>query len=605
MSTHLLNRHRCCAVLLSFVLCVGLSAPPAAGKEPVHTVSLYDSRTKLPSPLSFENLAQKTGWLKLADTATDHQFTGAAVMLNEHLAIAFRRGGPGAEVYVRGKDLLCLRASIAASDGAANGKLEGIHIVGHSSKQARVEATFRTPEGKLLGMRFELAARQWFVKTESCAGTTALCLAAPCRFAILPDFFADDIVVDAVEILVATADLPSENFLLHMIPGGRSIVMTVAGTRDHDAQVNFSGKGAERRIDRTHIPYGKDRKVWVAVLEGQGIWHECDIQKKDAGKVLALDWKWPFTAQWRVDWRQQGGLSASWEMLVEQASGDYEKYGWFGGPPRTFAAKDLGRYGHTCWVDRGGSGHLRPASRDYLGPAILYPINRVQQTPLDRYTVVDVVRATLGMGPCEYVLDVEGQRAVMKGIATCGARGVLGRIYESKQQKAKRAQIEKALVDVVVFVKDIRARIDQYVAFARAIRAYLDEQRKARPELASFLQELDTIAARIETNFQQRKAVIQEPQYVVDLTEKFRRTLLDYEGPDALEKCNAITEAIVKVGGTQDGLVAGSRQTVKILRQRAGLALATDPRAAPIAREIRRRTQEILRNPTTYEHPRP
>ena len=311
-------------------------------------------------------------------------------------------------------------------------------------------------------------------------------------------------------------------------------------------------------------------------------------------------------AQWRVDWRESDGLTSSWEMLVEQGKGDYEKYAWFGGPVRTFAAKDMGRYGHTCWVDRSGGGHLRPtANHDFLGPAILYPVNRVQQTPLDRFTVVDMVRATLGMGPCEYILDVEGQRAVMKGMATCGARAVLGDIYKAKQQKAKRAEIEKALVAVVVFVKDIRARIDQYVAFSRGMRDYLGEQEKAQPELTPFLQEMDKIVTRIETSFAQHNAVIQEPQYVVDLTEKFRRTLIDYEGPDALDKCNAITNAIVKMGGTQDDVVAGSRQTVKILRQRAGLVMATDPRAVAIAKEIRRRTQEILRKPTTYEHPRP
>lgn len=585
---------------------IGVSVSPTQGEEAATVVSLYDSKTSCPTPLSSDALAGRRGWLKLREDTTDHRFAGDAVVLNNRLALVLRRGGNGAELYAYGDKGPLLRAVLGPGGGTPASSLEGIRIIENTPSQVALEARFRTSVGKTLTLRYELAAGQSFVKTESGPAVADLCVAAPCRFAILPDFFADDIVVDAAEIPVATAELPSENFLLHMIPGGQSIVMTVAGTRDYDARVVFSGKGSSRRIDRTHIPYGKDRKIWVAVLEGPGIWYQRDIGKKDADKVLALDWKWPFTAQWRVDWRQQGGLSASWEMLVEQANGDYEKYGWFGGPPRTFAAKDMGRYGHTCWVDRGGGGHLRPtAGRDYVGPAVLYPINRLQKTPLDRFTVVDVVRATMGMGPCEYVLDVEGQRAVMKGIATCGARAVLVRIYESKQQKAKRAQIEKALVDVVVFVKDIRARIDQYVAFSHSMRAYLDEQKKARPELTPFLQDLDRIVARIETSFEQRKAVIQEPQYVVDLTEKFRQTLLDYEGPDALEKCRAIAEDIVKVGGTQDGLVAGARQTVKILRQRSGLAMATDPRTATIAKEIRRRTQEILRNPTTYEHPRP
>ena len=48
---------------------------------------------------------------------------------------------------------------------------------------------------------------------------------------VLPDFFADDIVVDAAELPVATAELPSENFLLHMLPGGDAMVMTVASNR--------------------------------------------------------------------------------------------------------------------------------------------------------------------------------------------------------------------------------------------------------------------------------------------------------------------------------------------------------------------------------------
>jgi predicted secreted Zn-dependent protease len=43
---------------------------------------------------------------------------------------------------------------------------------------------------------------------------------------------------------------------------------------------------------------------------------------------------------------------------------------------------------------------------------------------------------------------------------------------------------------------------------------------------------------------------------------------------------------------------------VKILRQRAALAMAADPRVASVAKEVRRRTQQMLRNPTSYEAPR-
>jgi len=40
------------------------------------------------------------------------------------------------------------------------------------------------------------------------------------------------------------------------------------------------------------------------------------------------------------------------------------------------------------------------------------------------------------------------------------------------------------------------------------------------------------------------------------------------------------------------------------VRQKAALAMVLDPRTAPVAKEIRRRTQAMLRNPTSYEAPR-
>jgi len=266
----------------------------------------------------------------------------------------------------------------------------------------------------------------------------------------------------------------------------------------------------------------------------------------------------------------------------------------------------LGRFLYPCWVDQHGQGHLQPfASRmRFEGPALIYPINRVPQTPLTALCVVDVVRATLGVGPCEYILDVEGQGTAMKGRATCANRDTLDPIYAAGRQKEERATIEESLTEVLIFVEHIRSRIDAYVDFGHQTLAYLDAQKKAHPELSDFLAEMESLTQAIDERFDARKDKIQTSQYVAGLTEKFRATLLDYEGPDALEKCKEITGAIVVVGGNQDELVGECRMAVKVLRQRAGLAMAADPRAAEIATEIRRRTQQILRAPTSYEAPR-
>ncbi len=57
----------------------------------------------------------------------------------------------------------------------------------------------------------------------------------------------------------------------------------------------------------------------------------------------------------------------------------------------------------------------------------------------------------------------------------------------------------------------------------------------------------------------------------------------------------------MEIGDNQDELSAECRWAVKTLRQRAGILMALDPRVAPIAAEIRTRTQEALRNPANHE----
>ena len=490
-------------------------------------------------------------------------------------------------------------------------KLTAVRIVDNNAGEVVLEAAFQSGDGQQAGLRLGLAMGQVFVKTEPRTGTTGLSVAAPCRFVVLPDFFADDIVIDATEIPVAAADLPSENFLLQLAPSRESIVMSVASNRGQDARIELSGEAQQRLIQRGQMEYGPQGKIWVALIEGAGVWHQRDLEPAATGTVIPLDWTAPFPAQWRVDWGLAGKLTSSWEMVAQLKSGEFLKPGWFGNAEtlprdRKRWTTVLGSFAYPCWLDQAGHGFLQPLAKPERchGATLIYPINRARETPLADFTVVDVVRATLGVGPCEYILDVEGQGATRKGRATCATRDTLKPIYAAKQQKAKRAEIERALDEVVIFVKHIRGRIDQYVDFGHETLAYLEQQKPSHPELAEFLAEMERSTRAIDAAFQRRSASIKTPQYVVDLTDKFRATLLDNEGDEALQQCTAITHAIVDVGGNQDELVGECRNAVKVLRQRAGLAMASHPPAAEIAKELRSRTQKVLRNAASYEAPR-
>ena len=539
---------------------------------------------------------------------------------NGKLAVVLRRKGRGAEVYAAGPKGFTMRAELVGVGQAPATALTLVRIVENNPGSVAVDATFKAAKGGALTIGYELKLGQVFVQTQPRSGAVGLQVLAPCRFAVLPDFFADDMVVDATELPVADTELPSENFLLHLIGNGEAIVMAVWHPAKDDVHIRLAGEEKGRTIASSEIHYANGGKVCVAVLESPGVWHQQDIAAEQADKIIPLDWKAPFTAHWRLDWRRDDKLTDSWEMLTQNPDGAYVKHGWYGQPesfgnvdwfshpnnPRQRWTTVLGFFLYPCWIDKDGAGFVQPlkTSVHFEGPALIYPITRLKATPLEEFTVVDVMRATLGVGPCEYILDVEGQKKMFQGRPTCASSTILNGIYGKNEQKRKRDEVLKTLDEVLAFVRHIRGRINDYVAFAHITTAYLEEQKKAQPELEDILAQMQHTIGRIDVDLERRREGIKTPEYATQLVVDFRTNLVDYEGDDALAKCKKITDALVGIGGNQDELVGECRMAVKILRQRAALAMAADPRLAPTAQEVRRRTQQILRNPASYEAPR-
>ncbi|MBI3878453.1 MAG: hypothetical protein HY301_00095 [Verrucomicrobia bacterium] len=581
------------------------------------TVQLFDTGTSSPAPLSSGAITKRTGWKLLPEDETKHVFKDDVVFSNGRLAIALRRKGRGAEVYAVNPNGYTMRTELVAVAGAPSAQLASVKIVENDPGTVKLDATFKTDKGEALTIGYELKLGQVFVQTEPRAGATGLRVVAPCRFAVLPDFFADDIVVDANELAVSETELPSDNFLMHMLGDGDAVVMAIWHPAKDDVRITLSDREKSKVIAHSEIHYAKGGKVCVAVLDSPGIWHRRDIARDEADKIIHLDWKAPFTAHWRVDWRRDDQLNDSWEMLTQKPDGEYVKHGWYG-QSESFGNVDwlkdgrkrwttvLGSFQYPCWADKNGGGFLQPLKKGvrFEGPAIIYPINRLEGTPLEAFTVVDIMRATLGVGPCEYILDVEGQKKTYQGRPTCASRTILNDIYGQKSQKEKRDEVQRTLDEVIAFVRHIRGRIGDYVTFAHTMVVYLEEQKKARPEMSGTLTELEDIVRKMDANVARRQDGIKTAEYATKLVEDFRANLVDYQGDDALTKCKQTTAALVSIGGNQDELVGECRLVVKTLRQRAAMAMAADPRMAQVATEVRRRTQEMLRNPTSYEAPR-
>jgi hypothetical protein len=612
-----MKRKHAHTVLMSLAGLVLASWSLGARAEEALAVQMFDTGTAASEPLSSEQMLSRPGWTLLPEDKTDYKPKGDLVLSNGRLAVAFRQRGHGAELYAVNGRAAVQRAELVALGSAPANTLSAVKLTENSSGSASVDATFKTATGESVTIGYELKLGQVFVQTQPRAGAVGMQVVASCRFAVMPDFFADDMVVDATALPVQETELPSENFLLHMVGNGEAIVMAVWHPAKDDVRISLSGQGPSRTISRSEIHYASEGKISVAVLSGPGLWHMREIGPGDGNQILHLDWKAPYVAHWRVDWQRDDKLTDSWEMLTQKADGEYVKHGWYG-QPESFGNVDwlkdgrqrwttvLGMFQYPCWLNKEGEGYLQPLKKGvrFQGPALIYPINRLAETPLQEFTIVDIMRATLGLGPCEYVLDVEGQKKTFQGRPTCASRTILDDIYSRKQQKARHDQVEKTLDEVIAFVRHIRGRIEDYAAFGREMTAYLEQQKQAQPELAERLVSMQELTRKIEKYVARRKDGIRTPEYATGLVDNFRATLVDYEGDDALAKCKRITAALVDVGGNQDELVGECRMVVKMLRQRAALDMASDPRMATVAREIRRRTQQMLRNPTSYEAPR-
>ncbi len=628
-------------ILIAVLISGSLVTAAANAQVSPSRVSVWDTVTPAAKSRSAESLGRRDAWQNISRAQKSPSFQGDAVISNGRVLAVVRKNGTTVEIYSGGSGAWALRvqARLQTLDGKPAAHLERVALIENTRSAARLETVYQTSSGDSITASFRIKRGDISVETAPGQGAGELRVEAPGRYVVLPDFFADDILIDATKIPVPAAEIPSENFLLHMTGSGDSITMCVFENSDQDVQVTFSGDGDRRIATGSQIRFGKGGKVWIALMEGRGIWHAFDVKTEDAGKIIPLGWQVPFSAQWRTDFTRRNGLTDSWEMLYPADDGDgFIKPSWLpgesgagktsltssgqidvdaykvGGPASNRLGPDrkrwitvLGRYLYPCWTDEQRMAFVQPLEhkkRDDLmfrGPAVTYPINRLPDTPIDVYTTVDVMRSTLGVGPCEYILSVEGQQQDHVGRATCHVRRLLNEIYQNQQQKSKQQEIEIYLSDGLDFVKHIRGRINLYIEFRRQMRQYLATQKKAHPELEKPLTEMELILGELDERLEDRREGIKSLQYVAALNDGFRKNLLNYDGQDSLVRLKTYTDALTRVGGSQDSLVGECRWIVRTLRQRAALTMAIDPRFAEIGKEIRVRTQKVLLKPSAYE----
>ena len=141
----------------------------------------WDTGKASSTPLSLE---VRTGWTPVEEAGA---FKGDAVLTNGRVTAVFRRESGAVEMGPV-RFLLAGATRLAKATLTENGKTS-----------ATIEATWKTPKGDATA-KFRLKRGEVSVEIAPGAGAAKLRVECPSRYIVLPDFFSDDIVIDAGKI---------------------------------------------------------------------------------------------------------------------------------------------------------------------------------------------------------------------------------------------------------------------------------------------------------------------------------------------------------------------------------------------------------------------
>ena len=310
-------------------------------------------------------------------------------------------------------------------------------------------------------------------------------------------------------------------------------------------------------------------------------------------KEVASQWKKPFPARW---------VTQLWEGDVRTT------YTFREAPAGTIWRGVAGMYNYPIWF-KGDNAFYR-LSKKVLpkGESIIYFLEG-QNTPASVWTPVEVLKAALGRPACDSILDLAGRklrthhRRGAEGIrraCTCGCTEAIEAVFKAGQEIERKEYIEGAVGDMVYFVTRHVERLNEYRTFADDMLKFLRTTAASQPELKAYLDSMIQFVQQIPDQYAVQKENIKSLEYTDELSRK-TLALLQKKDPKNLPTCLDLGKDWRGMGGAQDGLLAEYHIIVRKLFQEAGYGCANRPQAVDLAKEIRSRCRQCLRNPDGYE----
>jgi hypothetical protein len=517
----------------------------------------------------------------------EYEFRGDAVVENSYLTAVVWSG--------KGKVVVSSKNSKFEIGGLEGKMPRRCTVLQNTGDDVALEVSFPSadkPRNETAVLAF---GKTPIIEIKPAEATQEISLLSPIEYGIVPGFIGDDLILSPSQYPSNnTLYAPSENVFLGLLKGESGVlVVTWPKAERQMTSLAFSEPDQSSRLFELIGLHSRGQSVYVALLEAPGIWHREPLGVSYLEKDVASKWKKPFPAKW---------VTQLWEGDVRTT------YTFREAPAGTIWRGVAGMYNYPLWFD--GDAAWYHLSKKVLpkGESIIYFLEG-QNTPASVLTPVDVMKATLGRQTCDGILDLAGRKlrthhrrgaAGIRRACTCGCTEAIEAVFHAGQEIEKKDYIEGAVGDMVYFVTRHMERLNEYRTFADETSKFLRATASSQPELKTYLDGLTQIVQRIPDEYSVQKENIKSLEYAEELSRK-TLALLQKKDPKNLPACLELGKDWRGMGGAQDGLLAEYHILVRKLFQEAGYGCVTQPKAVEVAREIRNRCRQCLRNPDGYE----
>ncbi len=494
-----------------------------------------------PDPIVF---VDKDGWTLIAEDTTDHSFQGDTIILNDRILIIVRKNGSTVDIYSLLDNGPAFRARLTpATEADSPPTIDMIRIVENTPGAVEIAVGFAV-ERIIETFAFRLTPASSIVEIICMENTDSISIRNDSEYVVIPNFFADDMVFGGSAVETNSVFLPAEQFLLALGASGDSIVTAVWDSPAYTAKAIFSDQTPQSCPNSLELDLKESAKIWLAFLETPGIWSTRSSPEGDSGQKAAPSA--PFPAKWRINLLKENGFAIS----------------------------------QTCETEFPST-----AEQDSF---LLYPIDRTKDTPITQFCPVDILRNTLGVGPCQYVLDSE-KIAVEDYPTPDRVADWIGNLFSKNRQSRYAEQIQKKCTDMLTLLSETRSRIDGYRACAKEIAELCKTTEQQNPNMAQSLRKIQMTIETMESDISRRSADSVGQESMETLCSQILTLVAK---PDSAAEMSAICSKMRSIGAVDDYALSKCRMSFRWMDCLCRMGMEQAPDHLKIYQEI----QNIMRN---------